>query len=75
MGRWKVITIVFILALVFTTFLSSKIVYYFSDDDGTGEHSGDKNPQTAVVENVAMQQEVLVEFQKMTATIIEAENA
>ncbi|MGC9218754.1 MAG: hypothetical protein ACP5G8_05055 [Athalassotoga sp.] len=72
MGRWKVITIVFILALVFIIFLSSKIVY-FSDDSGTGKHSGEKNPQTAVVENV-VRQEVPVEFQRMIVTIIKVKN-
>ncbi len=64
MKRWKMVVIVSILPLlVFTLFLSNKIVY-FSDDGGSGDHSGDKNPPTAVVENVK-QQEILVELQKM----------
>ncbi|WP_456399406.1 hypothetical protein [Mesoaciditoga sp.] len=68
MKRWKVIVIVSILALlIFTLFLSNKIVY-FSDDGGSGDHSGNKNPQTTVMENVKAQ-EMLVELQKMAVIV------
>ncbi|WP_036225325.1 hypothetical protein [Mesoaciditoga lauensis] len=68
MRRWKVIGIVSILALlVLTLFLSNKIVY-FSDDGGSGDHSGDKNPQTTLMENVKPQ-EMLVELQKMAVIV------
>ncbi len=68
MKRWRVIVIVSILTLlVFTLFLSSKIVY-FSDDGGSGKHSGDKNPQTTVMENVKAQ-EMIAELQKMIVIV------
>lgn len=68
MKRWKVMIIVSILTLlVFTLFLSNKIVY-FSDDGGSGKHSGDKNPQTTLMENVK-QHEMLAELQKMAVIV------
>lgn len=50
MERCKTIAVVFVLALTFVFFISSKVVL-FGDDDGSGKHSGDLNPQTTVVLN------------------------
>ncbi len=68
MKRWKVMIIVSILTLlVFTLFLSNKIVY-FSDDGGGTSNADSKNPQSAVMKNVK-QQEMLVELQKMAVIV------
>jgi hypothetical protein len=66
--KWKMLIALVILVLSFTIFLSNTTIC-FSDDGGGTSNADSKNPQTAVVEDVVMQQEVPVEFQTSTKCV------
>ena len=58
----RIITLLMIIGVILSLFYfpNGKI---FCNDTGNTNNTNSKNPQTAVVENIVMQQEVIVEFQ------------